>query len=414
MNIAIIGGGVSGMLVAYLLHKEHRVTVFEANDYIGGHTHTVPVVCNDQTYNIDTGFIVFNDWTYPNFLKLLDRLGVASQPSSMSFSVRCERTGLEYNGSTLNTLFAQRRNLFRPSFHRMWRDILRFNRAAKSLLHGSGPAITLSDYLATHNYSWEFIEHYLIPMGASIWSAGPQQTRQFPIRSFVQFFHNHGMLTVNRRPQWRTITGGSQRYAEALTRPYRERIRLNCPVTSVTRHAHYVTVTPRYGEPERFDAVILAAHSDQALALLKDATPEEKEVLGAITYQENDVVLHTDETVLPRHSLAWAGWNYYIPRDESARVIVTYNMNILQNLRAPRTFCVTLNRTNAIDSEKIIRKLTYHHPVYTQTSIAAQQRYNSVSGVNRTYFCGAYWGYGFHEDGVNSALAVCEHFGKNL
>ena len=414
MNIAIVGGGVSGMLAAYLLHPEHQITVFEANDYIGGHIHTVPVRCDDRTYNVDTGFIVFNDWTYPHFTNLLHQLGVASQPSPMSFSVRCERTGIEYNGTTLNTLFAQRRNLFRLSFHRMWRDILRFNRTAKALLHDSDSIATLDDYLTTHGYSREFIEHYLLPMGASIWSAGPQQIRQFPIQSFVRFFHNHGMLTINRRPQWRTITNGSQQYAAALTRSYRERIRLNCPIRDVTRHGAHVTIRPRHGEPERFDVAIMAVHSDQALALLTDATPEEREVLGAITYQENEVVLHTDESVLPRHSLAWAGWNYYIPRDASARVIVTYNMNILQNLRAPRTFCVTLNRTNAIDPSKIIRRLTYHHPVYTQAAIAAQQRYDSVSGVNRTYFCGAYWGYGFHEDGVNSALEVCKHFGKSL
>jgi predicted NAD/FAD-binding protein len=414
MNIAIIGGGVSGMLAAYLLCPEHEVTVFEANDYIGGHTHTVPVSCNGQTYAVDTGFIVFNDWTYPNFIKLLNRLNIASQPSSMSFSVRCEKTGLEYNGTTLNTLFAQRRNLFRLSFHRMWRDILRFNRTAKALLQKTDHSATLGDYLATHGYSREFIEQYLIPMGASIWSAEPRQIYQFPVRSFVQFFHNHGMLTVNRRPQWRTVTGGSQRYAEALTRPYRDRIRLSCPIRGIIRRADHVTVIPHPGEPECFDAVIIATHSDQALALLTDATPQEQEVLSAISYQENDVVLHTDESLLPQNRLAWAGWNYYLPRDEAARVIVTYNLNILQNLRAPRTFCLTLNRTNAIDPTKILRRMTYHHPVYTQAAVAAQQRHDSLNGVNRTYFCGAYWGYGFHEDGVNSALAVCKHFGKSL
>lgn len=414
MNIAIIGGGVSGMLAAYLLCPDHTVTVFEANDYIGGHTHTVPVACHGQTYAVDTGFIVFNDWTYPNFVKLLDRLHIASQPSSMSFSVRCEKTGLEYNGTTLNTLFAQRRNLFRLSFHRMWRDILRFNRAAKSLLQQTNYNPTLGDYLTSQGYSREFIEQYLIPMGASIWSAEPRQIYQFPFRSFAQFFHNHGMLTVNRRPQWRTIVGGSQRYAEALTRPYRDRIRLNCPVRGLTRQSNYVTVTPRHGEPERFDAVILATHSDQALALLTDATPQEREVLGAIAYQENDIVLHTDDSLLPRNRLAWGGWNYYIPREDAARVIVTYNLNILQNLPAPHTFCVTLNRTEAIDPTKILRRMTYHHPVYTQAAVAAQQRHDSLNGVNRTYFCGAYWGYGFHEDGVKSALTVCKHFGKSL
>lgn len=414
MNIAIIGGGVSGMLAAYLLCPEHEVTVFEANGYIGGHTHTVPIFCDGQTYAVDTGFIVYNDWTYPNFIKLLNRLDIASQPSSMSFSVRCEKTGLEYNGTTLNTLFAQRRNLFRLSFHRLWRDILRFNRTAKALLQTTDYNATLGEYLTTHGYSQEFIEQYLIPMGASIWSAEPQQIYEFPFRSFVQFFHNHGMLTVNRRPQWRTITGGSQRYAEVLTRPYRDRIRLNCPVRGITRHRDRVMVSTRHGEPERFDAVIIATHSDQALAFLTDATSQEQAVLGAIPYQENDVVLHTDDSLLPQNRLAWAGWNYYIPRDEFARVIVTYNLNLLQNLQAPHTFCVTLNRTQAIEPTKILRRMTYHHPVYTQAAVTAQQRHDSLNGVNRTYFCGAYWGYGFHEDGVNSALTVCKHFGKSL
>lgn len=412
MRIAIVGSGISGMLAAYLLCPDHEVTVFEANGYIGGHTHTVPVALDQHTYAVDTGFIVFNDWTYPNFIKLLDQLGVASQPSSMSFSVRCERTGLEYNGTTINTLFAQRRNLLRPSFHRMWRDILRFNRAAKTLLHTADVQTTLEDYLVSDGYSREFIDHYLLPMGSSIWSTEPHYMRQFPLRSFVQFFHNHGMLTVNRRPQWRTVSGGSQSYVGALTRPYRDRIRLNCPVRCIQRQKDHVLITPQQSDPERFDAVIMATHSDQALALLVDASPQERDILGAIPYQENEIILHTDESILPRRRLAWASWNYHIPKEEQGRVTVTYNMNLLQNIAAPHTFCVTLNRSEAIDPDKIIRKLTYHHPRYTCASIAAQQRYDTINGVQRTYFCGAYWGYGFHEDGVNSALAVCRALGK--
>jgi uncharacterized protein len=412
MRIAIIGSGISGMLAAYLLCPDHEVTVFEANGYIGGHTHTVPVVVDGQTYAIDTGFVVFNDWTYPNFIKLLDRLGVATQPSSMSFSVRCERTGLEYNGATINTLFAQRRNLFRLSFHRMWRDILRFNRTAKALLQTADAQTTLEEYLVSNDYSQEFIEQYLIPMGASVWSTEPQLMRQFPLRSFVQFFHNHGMLTVNLRPQWRTVSGGAQNYVPALTRPYRDRVRLNCPVHSISRQKDHVIITPRHSEPECFDAVIIATHSDQALTMLEDASPQEREILGAIPYQKNEIILHTDESILPHRRLAWASWNYHIPKEEQGRVTVTYNMNMLQNIEASQTFCVTLNRSDAIDPAKILRRLTYHHPRYTCASVSAQQRYADINGAQRTYFCGAYWGYGFHEDGVNSALAVCQALGK--
>jgi predicted NAD/FAD-binding protein len=414
MKIAIIGTGISGMVAAYLLNQEHDIAVFEANDYIGGHTHTVAVEQEGTTYAVDTGFIVFNERTYPNFVRLLQRLGVAPQPTSMSFSVTCERSGLEYNGTSLNTLFAQRRNLFRPSFYRMLRDILRFHAAALALLQSDAGVDTLGDYLITRRYSREFIDHYIIPMGAAIWSADPQQMNHFPVRYFVQFFHNHGMLRVNGRPQWRVIQGGSARYVEALTRPYRARIRLKCPVRSVTRSPNGVVVTLQCGKHERFDHVVIATHSDQALALLADPTDAEREILGAFAYQANDVILHTDTTLLPRRRRAWASWNYYIPREAHGRVAITYNMNILQSLQAPQPFCVTLNRGEVIDPTRIIQRMTYHHPVYTAQAVAAQTRHRQISGVNRTFFCGAYWGYGFHEDGVNSALAVCQAFGKRL
>lgn len=414
MKIAIIGTGISGMVAAYLLSQEHEITIFEANDYIGGHTHTVAAEQEGTTYAVDTGFIVFNERTYPNFVRLVHRLGVASQPSSMSFSVTCERTGLEYNGTSLNALFAQRRNLFRPSFYRMLRDILRFHAAAPALLHHGSPAETLRDYLTTRRYSREFIDHYIIPMGAAIWSADPQQMYHFPARYFVQFFHNHGMLRVNGRPQWRVIQGGSARYVEALTRPYRHRIRLQCPVRSVARFPDCVVLTLQSGECERFDQVVIATHSDQALALLADPTDAEREILGAFAYQANDVILHTDTTLLPRRRRAWASWNYHIPREAHGRVVVTYNMKILQSLSAPQPFCVTLNRGEGIDPTRIIRRMTYHHPVYTAQAVAAQTRHQQLNGVNRTSFCGAYWGYGFHEDGVKSALTVCQTFGKKL
>ena len=354
---------------------------------------------------MDTGFIVFNDWTYPNFIDLLEQLGVASQPTLMSFSVRCERTGLEYNGENLNTLFAQRRNLFRPSFHRMIRDILRFNRAAPALLDEERD-LSLEAWLREGNYSREFSEHYILPMAAAIWSAEPGLMGAMPARFFVRFFKNHGLLSVSDRPQWRVIRGGSRAYVEALTAPFRDRIRLKCPVEWVRRHPTHVQVKPWGGPAERFDAVIIATHSDQALRLLADPTPREREILGAIPYQENEAVLHTDTRLLPHRKLAWAAWNYHLPAQPRERVAVTYNMNILQSLDAPETFCVTLNDSDAIDPARILYRTTYHHPVFTEAGVRAQARRDEISGVNRTWYCGAYWSYGFHEDGVNSGLAV--------
>jgi uncharacterized protein len=414
MKIAIIGTGISGMVAAYLLNEEHDLTIFEANDYVGGHTNTVTVTTEDGTYAVDTGFIVFNEWTYPHFTTLLRRLNVATQPSTMSFSVRCEQSGLEYSGTSLRTLFAQRRNLLRPSFHRMLVDILRFNRTAPRLLLQDDDTTSLGDYLRAHHYSTAFIEHYIIPMGASIWSADPRQMWDVPARFLIRFFDHHGMLTVNHRPQWLVIQGGSQQYVRALIQPYRQRIRLRCPVQAVTRAADAVTVRSPGSEPERFDQVVFATHSDQALELLTDASEQERTILGALPYQQNEVVLHTDTTLLPRARLAWASWNYHRLPESQGPVSMTYNMNLLQNLRARKTFCVTLNRTPAIDPREILRTMTYHHPVYTVPGITARQRYASMNGVNRTYFCGAYWGNGFHEDGVNSALAVGQRFGKGL
>ena len=361
---------------------------------------------------------MFNDWTYPHFIALLNRLGVESQPSDMSFSVRCERTGLEYGGATLNTLFAQRRNLLRPSFYRMIRDILRFNREAPLLLHDAGPGPSLGDYLEANRYSSEFIRHYIIPMGAAIWSAGHAGMWEFPVKYLVQFFKNHGMLSVDERPAWRVIKGGSQTYAQQLTRPFRDRIHLNSPVLGISRYPDWVEIRCRlqrqHFQSLRFDAVILACHSDQALAMLTDPSPLEKEVLGAIPYQENEAVLHTDASLLPRNRSAWAAWNYHLPVTRQERATVTYHMNRLQRLTAPCQFCVTLNRTEVIDPSTIFQRIIYHHPVYTPQSVAAQQRHADINGVTRTFYCGAYWGFGFHEDGVKSALAVCRYFGKGL
>lgn len=418
MKIAVVGAGISGLLAAYLLNVEYDVTVFEANAYLGGHTNTIDVTIDDATYAVDTGFIVYNEWNYPNFIKLLARLGVESQLSRMSFSVRCEKTGMEYNGTSINTLFAQRSNLLRPSFYRMIRDILRFNREAKELLEQRDQGVTFYEYLEANRYSKEFIQHYIIPMSAAIWSAEPEMIHQFPARYLVQFFNHHGMLSVNNRPQWRAIKGGAKQYVNKLTHAFRDRIRLNCPVHAVTRFPDHVAISSQWCERapvvERFDRVIIATHSDQALAMLADPSDGEREILGAIPYQENEAVLHTDVSLLPRRRLAWASWNYHLLAEAERCVTVTYHMNTLQRLRAPREFCVTLNRTEAIDPASIIRRIIYHHPVYTQLAVAAQQRHQEINGVNRTYFCGAYWGYGFHEDGVNSALAVCKHFGKGL
>lgn len=409
MKVAIVGSGIAGNVVASRLHPEHDITVFEAADHIGGHTHTHSVELSGERHEIDTGFIVFNDWTYPNFIALLEKLRVESQPSSMSFSVRNERTGLEYNGTSINTLFAQRRNLLRPAFHRMIRDILRFNREAPALLE-SDTQITLGDYLRMHGYSRQFIGDYLVPMGAAIWSTDPARMLGFPARYFTRFFANHGMLSVDARPQWRAIRGGSARYVEKLVAPFRDRIRVSTPVESVRRLPIGVLVKTRDAEAERFDRVFLACHSDEALRLLADATPVEREVLGAIRYQRNEAVLHTDTRLLPRARRAWAAWNYHVLPDPDAPVALTYNMNILQTLKSRETYCVTLNHGHEIDPGRIVKRLVYHHPLYTPAAVAAQARQHELNGAHRTYFCGAYWRFGFHEDGVVSALAALEHF----
>lgn len=409
MRIAIIGSGIAGNTIAYHLQREHDITVFEAGSHIGGHTHTHDIELDGRRHAVDTGFIVFNDRTYPNFIALLDELGVAWQPSHMSFSVRCEKTGLEYNGTNLNALFAQRRNLLRPAFYRMIQDILRFNRQALELL-AEGPEIRLGDYLAQNGYGQDFIDYYIIPMGSAIWSTEARQMLQFPARFFVRFFHHHGMLTVNDRPQWRVIRGGSASYVEALTAGFRDRIRLNTPVAEVRRLKRSVRVKPVGRVEESFDWVFFACHSDQALAMLKDPSAAEREVLGAIPYQENSIYLHTDRSLLPKRKLAWAAWNYHVTAKPLDRVAVTYNMNILQGLDAREQILVTLNHTDHINPAKVIKRLTYHHPVYTTAGTLAQARHGEISGINRTAYCGAYWRNGFHEDGVVSALAALRHF----
>ena len=415
MRIAIIGSGIAGLTCAYLLNRKHAITVFEAGDWIGGHTHTVDVEVGGQQYAVDTGFIVFNDWTYPNFIRLLGQLGVGFKDTEMSFSVSDPLSDVEYNGHNLNTLFAQRRNLFSAKFIGMVRDILRFNREALNDLNQQRIAsnMTLGDYLKANAYSERFIQHYIVPMGAAIWSMSLNDMLGFPLQFFVRFFKNHGLLSVSDRPQWCVVEGGSSSYVAPLTESFRERIRLNCPVTRVERDADGVTVHSSAGS-ERFDKVIFACHSDQALALLARPTGTEQDILGALPYADNDVVLHTDTRLLPNRKLAWASWNYRLggPADQPAAV--TYNMNILQGIQSDTTFCVSLNQTAAIDPSKILARYTYAHPQYSLAGMAAQARWEELLGANHSYFCGAYWANGFHEDGVVSALRVAREFGEAL
>jgi uncharacterized protein len=410
MKIAIIGSGIAGNVAAHRLHREHEVTVYEAASHVGGHSHTHSVLQGGRRYQVDTGFIVFNDWTYPNFVALLKELGVETQESEMSFSVRCDATNMEYNGTTINTLFAQRRNLLRPSFLAMIRDILRFNREAPRLLEDPLGELPLGEMLERGRYCRSFIEHYIVPMGAAIWSTDPRSMLDFPARFFVRFLMHHGMLSVNDRPLWRTIRGGSARYVEKLVAPFLERIRLRTPVEWIRRQPGSVILKALGQEPQRYDAVFFACHSDQALQILSDPNEAERAVLKAVPYQPNEAVLHTDARLLPRRRLAWAAWNYHIRPDNGGPVALTYNMNILQRLGAPDPFLVTLNRTEEIDPDKIILRCDYHHPLFTPASMAAQARQRELNGWHGTYYCGAWWRSGFHEDGVVSAMEAVNHF----
>ena len=404
-RIAIVGAGISGLTVAHHLHPRHDIAVFEAGTYAGGHTNTVRVDLPDETLDVDTGFIVFNDRNYPNFERLLARLGVASQPTTMSFSVSAVSEDFEYAG-TPRGLLAQPGNLTRPAFVRMVGEYVRFNRDARVLLQSGDDRTSLGDWLAQLRYSDAFIRRLIVPQASAVWSADPIQMWSFPARFLLEFFENHGILGFTNRPRWRTVTGGSRNYVQALIAPWRERLKLATPVTRVVRRPDRVEVTVRGSEPERFDAVVFATHSDEALALLSDPSELELELLGAMPYQSNEAVLHTDRTLLPRRRRAWASWNYHLGGPDTGRATVTYHMNRLQSLDADREFCVTLNRTVAIDPERIIATFQYAHPVFTPAGVAAQKRRAEISGRNRTHYCGAYWGWGFHEDGVASALRV--------
>jgi len=414
MRIAVVGAGVAGLHAAWRLSREHDVTLYEANDYAGGHTATVDVEWEGRTYGVDTGFIVFNDWTYPNFIAMLRELGVAWQPSNMSFSLRCERTGLEYNGTSVNSLFAQRRNALRPSFLRMIADILRFNARSRAAAGSLDPTLTLGEYLERGNYSRQFVEHYIVPMGRAIWSAEASAMLDFPARFFIDFFDRHGFLSVDDRPVWQAVNGGSREYVRALLRVAKLELRLATPVESVLRLPNEVRVRSARGDVARYDHVFLACHAPQALAMLEAPTAAEREVLAAFPYAANEVLLHTDASVLPRRALARAAWNYHLLADSQEPVALTYDMNVLQSLDAPVRFLVSLNHRKAIDERRILRTFTYDHPVYSPRAVTAQARHRELNGAQRTYFCGAYWRCGFHEDGVVSAQAALAHFDEDL
>ncbi len=414
MRIAVVGGGVSGLVSALLLGEDHEVTLFEANDYIGGHTHTVDVSLNGD-YAVDTGFIVFNYENYPHFGQLLNRLNVESKPSSMSFSVVNVETGLEYGFATWNTVFAQRLNLFRPSFLRMLLEIRRFRGKFKHLVHDLHDDVEIGAYLDDHGYSNSFKNDFLIPFGAAIWSAAPAQFRRFPLKTFAQFFLNHGFLDLSRLLQWHVVKGGSRSYVTALLKQFQGTVHTQAKVSGVRRDADGVDVIVHGAAAQRFDQVVLACHSDQALTILQDATEVERSILGALPYQENEVVLHTDTRLLPVRRHVWSSWNYCVSENMTDRAMLTYDMNILQGLQAGDEFLVTLNPVREIGREQVLGCFMCEHPVYTSAGVEAQSRCNEIGGLAcRTHFAGAYWGFGFHEDGVESALRVCKAFGKTM
>lgn len=421
-DIAIIGSGISGLTAAYLLNRKHNVTVFEKNDYIGGHTATKDIVVNNKSYAIDTGFIVCNNRTYPNFLKLLKLLKVNLQPTEMSFSVLNKQSGLEYNGNTLNSLFAQRSNLFSFKFWKLVREIVTFNKQCKKshVSDNIKNEDTLGDFLKLHNFSEFFKQNYILPMGAAIWSTSLIEMEEFPLRFFIRFFYNHGLLNITDRPQWYVIPGGSREYIKPLTDSLKNRIELNSKIIHVIRHVHQIELIFEDGTTRVFDDIVFACHSDQTLALLKDPTPNETSILGGIPYTRNEVVLHTDINLLPKRKLAWASWNYLLDNTSTNAQLtnpscVTYNMNILQGLKdTDETFCVTLNQTDNIEASRIICSYVYHHPVFNHQSLKAQSRRQEICGKNNTHFTGAYWCNGFHEDGVSSALVVAKRFGVEL
>ena len=410
MKVAVVGSGISGMVTARrLFDAGHSVTVYEARERLGGHTATEEVTVNGRDYVVDTGFIVFNERTYPGFCALLRELGVGWTTSDMSFSARMEAADVEYNGTSTALLFAQKSNLFRPKFWSMIRGILRFYKEAPGLLKDEGepgPGPTLGEVLERGGYSQAFIDWHMVPMACAVWSGIPDEILSFPARSLVRFFANHGFLQVDDRPPWLTVNGGSRAYAQALMEPLMEHVRLASPVESVRVQGEGKIDVQTAQGTETYDRVVLSCHSDQALAMIHEPTPSEREVLGAIRYQPNRVVLHTDPSLMPKRKPAWAAWNVNVPKREEAKaepVRVTYWMNSLQSLQGPDDLFVSLNCESEIDPQAVLKAKTFSHPVFNQESVAAQRRFDEINGVRGLYYCGAYWSFGFHEDGVQSA-----------
>ena len=406
MKVAVIGSGISGNTLAYLLNKNHEVTLYEKDKRIGGHSHTHEIVINNKKVNVDTGFIVFNKRTYPLFTSLLDNLGVKYENSNMSFSVFSKENNFEYNGTTLNSLFSQRRNLLSPRFLKMIFEILRFNKESIKL---KSKTILLKQYLKNNNYSAYFCKNYILPMGAAIWSSDIKTILNFPAHFFINFFKNHGMLSVTDRPQWLTIKGGSQEYVKKLTSGFKDKIRLNSKIKNIVRYKNYVAIEDNESK-EKFDYVFFACHSDEALEILRKPTDDEVKILKSLPYQKNDIILHTDSSIMPQKKLSWAAWNYNIDSPDDSPITLTYNMNILQNIKTKDPLLVTLNPKQPLTKDKVIKKLQYTHPKFSKESVSAQLKNKIISGKNRTFYSGAYWGKGFHEDGVKSAYEAVKIF----
>ena len=412
LKIAIIGSGISGLTSAYILNKKHDITIYEKNDYIGGHTHTHKIPENNTTFNVDSGFIVYNENTYPNFIRLLDLLNVERQHSNMGFSVKTSYKDFEYSGNSIGSIFAKKSNMFNPYFLNMLKSILRFNKVSIKDLDKIDASTSLIEYLKSKRFSSYFIKYYIVPMAAAIWSTSPKMILKMPALFFIKFFNNHGLLQVKNRPQWWVIKNGSKQYVKKIINQFNGTINLNTPVIKVSRNENQVIIKTKTNS-DVFDAVIFATHSDQSLRLLQDYSDDEKNILSKIKYQKNTALIHTDTSILPKRKNAWSSWNYLLNEDDDT-VTLTYNMNILQSLNASKTYCVTINDCDLVDKDKIIKKINYEHPLFTKDTIESQNNKNLINGVNNTYFCGAYWGNGFHEDGVNSALDVCKKFGMEL
>ena len=413
LKIAIIGSGISGLTCAYLLDKKHDITIYEKNNYIGGHTHTHTVYEDSEKLNIDSGFIVYNENTYPNFINLLNHLKVKSQKTQMGFSVKDVSKDFEYSGNSISAIFAKKSNIFNPLFLNMIKSIIMFNRQSIKDLHTISSDLTLHNYLQQNNYSNFFIDKYIAPMAAAIWSTNSLEILKMPAKFFIRFFNNHGLLQITKRPQWWVIKKGSKQYVKKIINNIQGKVLLDHSVTSVKRTDENVIIRTNNNE-SIYDYVIFANHSNQALNILSNPNSDEIKILGSIKYQKNIATIHTDTSILPKRKIAWSSWNYSLDSKNKDKITLTYNMNILQNLSSNKTYCVTLNKNQPIDDNKIIKEVVYHHPLFNVDSVKSQSSKELINGRNRSYFCGAYWGNGFHEDGVNSALDVCKEFGVYL